>query len=1113
MIYKKLSIAAGGGIIDHFQQADQEECANVFIGLGGTGISCLKEVKKQVYNRLKPDDVTADVPTYRHIQFLAIDADESSLGDDNSLSTLDRVTEFVNLSNSNIHGLLANTRVLREEPSLKWLSSELAIHDAANGLGGVRQAGRLAVMQNCGKIKQAITTKINLARTELAGRQLNIHIFTGMGGGTGAGTFLDICYIIQHILKQLALDGQAETCGYFFLPDVNLDRVHSDTVKQNIEINGFAAMKELDYCMNFQQNGGEWNQAYDGFTVKTKQPPVTLAHLITAKNEDGDIKENGYFYAMNVVVDYVMEFMTKQEVNAQDRAAGNFGLKSHITNFDGIVENLNKKCGARYYYCVLGASHAYMPYKDINSYLAARIFEAYQTLPVTNHDIDAFTSDNGLTYSNLLNAINKDVKSIPIFEVDTKTLIDQVMGITPDVIPHLLSQMRDALPKIEGTLTSNRESQVQSVIVDIKDKLIEVATVQGKGPVYASLFLSNSDRNAKDFGNVIDGYIKENNQNLSNARGDLTLRENSIATILRELQNAKLHKNTKARNYVSAVHSYYTQLSKIALYKEMGDFLNQLRSQVSELYEKFFLPINTMFANVAETFNKNYVDLSDNVTLDDDYAVKIIGLDEDSLKASLDAAVESIDTVKVVNGFIAYMIRRTDEWLGQSTDSKICAAVSEYFIQQLSEFTHKEIDYYLQEKFQVDGQQQLANEIYRKIMINLQNKAKPMFWASEAIDDRSRIGYCSIPDTSTAISAATDLLHQADNQIEKRKSIMPDRISMLIFYCGVPMFKFKGSYNYRQRYDDRTTKGVHLYEGTDLDSRNFAKLHNIVPLSLYHQDEINEKVQAFIDEYQKAVDLGIIFKLQKDGEGKSFDYQLRIIDSRDLEDKKNKMEKLLKEGNTERMEKFLSDEDNVSLFFESFIVLPNTGYDTFKDAVVKDHVYASGYYRQVLEEQLSKASDLENLKNQLVQKIKESEEGGQNLQLFANCLCTGIIRMENKFTFQYSREDDGFVDWYELTGVDTTPFGDSLPLYSAYVEFCKLDSEDKSEFEKIAKNRQLDDEDTCLECTKTFKDYLAKRADVMKEIVDDQFRKDRRYVYQFVDTLTKLIKSFERRLL
>ena len=69
------------------------------------------------------------------------------------------------------------------------------------------------------------------------------------------------------------------------------------------------------------------------------------------------------------------------------------------------------------------------------------------------------------------------------------------------------------------------------------------------------------------------------------------------------------------------------------------------------------------------------------------------------------------------------------------------------------------------------------------------------------------------------------------------------------------------------------------------------------------------------------------------------------------------------------------------------------------------------------------------------------------------------------------------------------------------------------EFNKISRNRQLEDEDTCLECTKLMKDYLSKRADVMKEIADDQFRSDRREIYRFVDTLTRLIKSFERKLL
>ena len=131
MIYKNLSIAAGGGIIAHNQQAEQEECANVFIGLGGTGISCLKEVKKQVFNRLQPDDPTSEIPEYKHIQFLAVDTDSSSLGDDYTISTLDTVTEFVDMSCRDIRGVLSNPRVLRGNPSLQWFGENITIHVVA----------------------------------------------------------------------------------------------------------------------------------------------------------------------------------------------------------------------------------------------------------------------------------------------------------------------------------------------------------------------------------------------------------------------------------------------------------------------------------------------------------------------------------------------------------------------------------------------------------------------------------------------------------------------------------------------------------------------------------------------------------------------------------------------------------------------------------------------------------------------------------------------------------------------------------------------------------------------------------------------------------------------
>ena len=235
MIYKSLSIASGGGINPSVQLVDSNDCANIIIGLGGTGIDCLKEVKKQVFNRIKPDDITSDIPTYKNIQFLAIDSDRYSINDE-TFASIDPVNELFDIGCNDI--LEIPPQILRQTPSLRWLSDKIPIHDARTGAGGVRQVGRLLMMMKSDRIKEIIIHKINSAMQGLAGANLNIHVFTGMSGGTGSGIFLDICYIIRHIIEELALGGRATVAGYFFLPDVNIEKVHVDAVRKYMKING-----------------------------------------------------------------------------------------------------------------------------------------------------------------------------------------------------------------------------------------------------------------------------------------------------------------------------------------------------------------------------------------------------------------------------------------------------------------------------------------------------------------------------------------------------------------------------------------------------------------------------------------------------------------------------------------------------------------------------------------------------------------------------------------------------------------------------------------------------------------------------------------------------------
>lgn len=1113
MIYRNLSIAAGGGVIDHNLQSEQEECANIFIGLGGTGISCLREVKAQVYNRLKPDSENSDVPEYKHIQFLAIDTDESSLGDDGSISTLDSVTEFENIGTTDIHSIITDTELLRQNKNMQWFTDNISIQNAEAGAGGVRQIGRLLVMQNVDRIVSALTRKIDDARQNLEGKSVNIHIFTGMGGGTGAGIFLDICYILKHVLKELAISGLAQTCGYFFLPDVNLARVNTETIRKYIEINGFAAMKELDYCMSFENNHGEWNQNYGSFTVRSNEQPVKLAHLITAKDENGNIKTNGYNYAMNVVVDYVMEFMTKEIVNEQNRKNGDFGLKSHISNFRNIVKMLDKKRGACHDYCVLGASSAFLPYKDIKSYLAALIYKKYESLPKTNHDVDKFVTDIGLSYQDIVRSMGQDAPSVPIYEVDKNIMIEQCAGLAPDGLPPVLAQMRNSLATIKGAYSKNRDNLSSTIIVNILHELKLMCTDLNKGPKYAALMLSTDSRDDRDLGNIIEGYIDTTKTNISMAYADLNAREEAWQHALRGIQNIGMFesKKQKANNCVNTIHSIYTKRAEILLYENVSDLLISLKEQVKNLSKEFFVPFIEMLNNVSETFNSNLETLSIPDKNDADYAVKIIDLEDDTLKEFLEKTVSELNTDNIVKGFIEYMLEERCEkiWRDRSNTDKIATIVSDYFAGAVSNIANKDIDHYLSIKYGNKTGGELSKAIYDNIMIKLQGKAKPLFWVDKrdgGVPSASKIGYISVPDTSQTIKSAAGDLCNFEKTITMRESEMVDRISLLVFYCGMPMYMFKGTYNYLPKYYEKQLVGKHLYEGTALDPRDFRKLHDIIPFTCITGDSKTESTELFGKDYNYAIARKIIDEVVFGSTGSTFEMYLRVVDKQDVQNFNNRIDRVLNEKNVERAKKFLESEAGGELFkYNDSIILPQIGSNGRERDSVKDIVFASTYLTEILREQIQVVRSKESKIAELNDFVNSEVDQDTNINNFAEALCTGAIGRENEYTYVYYKGDSLYSDKYTLTEYATAPYGDKLPLYSAFVNYCSLDKDDKDEIAALVQNYRINDGQKCRKIAEEIKGYIDSDTTRIIKVAEAFFSTDKREIISFMEQFSKKV--------
>lgn len=1122
-MYNKLLVSAGGGIISRSQQSEQVEAATIAIGLGGTGISCLRALKKEVYNKLKPDLSAGDIPTYSHIKFLAVDTDKSSLGDTGSVDTIDSNTEFFDISCPDIISLLNRVSTLKNDPHLTWLSDKINILNASAGAGGVRQIGRLLLMQSSKEFERRIEEMIESAKRNLPGdAPLNIHIFTGLGGGTGAGTFMDVCYIVQYALKRLGLYGKAQTCGFFFLPDVNIDNVANAEVKAYIPVNGFASMKELDYAMSYHMNRGKWSQVYDTFTVESEDAPVKMAHLITGKTASGASRDNSYEYAMHVVVDYVLEFMTKPFIpEGSTESDGIFTIESHISNIKRIIGMVPKKFGACYDYCVLGASNNYLPYKEINTYLASKIFQGFgylnTTLPSAG-DIDKILVTSSLRLQDIQSELRKNVPAIPNYEVDTKTLSEQCIGLPLDQIPNVLGQMRDTLNKVDDILEKNKKSLLQSVeatnvnnprqivslISRIKKQLDLIAVDPTRGPYYATALLHTV--NSADLQNIVDGYIKDVTNELSFANADLTVREESMSTHLREFQNAgALKRSKRGKEYVSAVHAYYTQIAKIRYCDTMITVLTELKKQIENLYTSYYLKFRVVLDELSKTFSENLTMLSKPVDKKKSYSKPLMTIQD--LQQSLDDTVREMRIPDLVNHFITHLINNDDVWISQD-ESKIAVAVSKFFLSELSSFTNKTIIDYLKIKFEETDPTRLRKRIYDEIIQPAYNDASPLFWSDSIYDisDASKVGYCSVPDTSPEIKGAADDLNNSDNSITKRAVFSTDRISIFEFLCGIPLFGYKGVANYHPDYEAGKRSlagGTHLYEKTALDDRDFVDLPNITPISAIPVDNRGGALLENSEEYDYAAAEKIIDTTMENDGNSIKTVTLSILDVTKINEIIQKIGAVIAQGDIIKMNGLLDSLKTFVIPTIEKIELLNDGSRGYQKNVIKDHVISSPKLTELVILQNKVYKDYINAKKQLEAELKKGDDVAHSISAFASALCTGVICRDstNIFLYSYEKVEYGVSETIELTNISTEPFGERLPLYSAYMSFCNLSSEEKTEIASIIRQKKTSDYEQVAKITEQVRQLVSGETQKIINIARQNFALQATEIVEFVKKL------------
>ena len=1086
--YRDLLLSTGGGVIGERQMDEQASCATIAIGLGGTGVDCLRNLKRQVYARLQPDDPDADIPVYSHIKFLAVDTDKNSLAADGKIHSLDETTEFFDISTAAISALIADTESLATHPEFKWLKTAnretgetgLKILSADAGAGGVRQIGRLLLIQKSAAFVAKIEQLIREAKMGLpGGSDVNIHIFTGMGGGTGSGTFLDVCYLVQQALKNSAEWGHALTFGYFFLPDVNLSKPTisaNPAISEYIKANGFAAMKELDYCMNFENNGGNWNQQYMGFRIQNViDPPVKICHLISAATTSGAALEQGYDYAMNVVSDFIMQFLVRNSIT----------MNTHISNYFRAMGNVDKKHGANYTYCLLGASNAVVPMREITTYLSSKLFEEMAKiggeLP-TDGDIAAIAQDNGLTYQQLQKSVlEKTSCQLPLIQLDHslfKTMSEEDLGmqgqfILPETIMRPYEKMQEDMVNIIETnvqaLTKSwaweeisGDSTSVSKVCKVYHALSALVSNPSCGPAYAATALNGSAR--KNLVALLRGVLDQAKEEHGNYVKNMDLRCEEVKQARSKFLHPGFGQSRKKLfgEFMVRVQRYFSDDSRIKMLEKMETMLLRMIPQFEQLAEECFDVYARVTRNLTETFHENYQTLTNRTSSEavaDPFIIPLMTVED--MKESLDKTVASMKLDQEMSAFHSFFFRNNGVWKS-GDEKKIAKSVSTYLVRKFDGYTQKTLMYYLEIRFNTANAGELTDKVYNEILKPLDDKATPLFWKepSYLIENASPLGYCCVPDNAAAISAAAQKMVLVSPELQQIESKLVDRIFLLRCTCGVPMYAYNGIASYFENYKKDKNSGKQIYEHTGRDPRDWRKLPDLIPFSkISNKTEDQRKLE---DIYNKAIEQGII---RQNPEAEQ-EYQIIVMPSADevFTDAETALEKSDEKAIAELIKRIGVTYANMKP--ERILGVPNDGMLGHEETVRKDHVLASAENMKILASELEKKEKLKNLKQELEEEAerlqsRKQEQANNEVryrevrQQYFDALMTGVITFQGKAKVLYQQEDEfGLKNEIILSIPSSKPYGGFAPLYQGFHTFFELQDADREAAVRISNARK-----------------------------------------------------------
>ncbi len=261
----------------------------LYVGLGGTGVSVLLNVKKCFI------DTYGEIPPM--IKFLAIDTDGAAKNkeissnrnipirlEDSELLVC-TVKQALDVYNNNIHRYdWVPSKNVKALSSIK-----------GQGAGQVRSNGRFIAYYNFQRIQDFVSNAITAINKDLpmkskfavdldsSGVQQPclINVFSSVAGGTGSGMLVDTLCLIDNAVKALAMN--VRVYPWLLLPEI-FKNLGAGPEMKNVLYNTYGALRTLDYMQHLDPAS---KTILDLGYQKMQTAPFDYAYIINNFNKAG----------------------------------------------------------------------------------------------------------------------------------------------------------------------------------------------------------------------------------------------------------------------------------------------------------------------------------------------------------------------------------------------------------------------------------------------------------------------------------------------------------------------------------------------------------------------------------------------------------------------------------------------------------------------------------------------------------------------------------------------------------------------------------------------------------------------------------------------------------